>query len=335
MFTRKIFIILTIFFSIIATALAGVIYTTITKVEHIILIQQPEFIIVNKGSSFSQFTKELVKKGWLEHPFWLRNYVRLNPELAHIKSGTYQVIPKTRLIDLLHLIVSGKEHQFSVTFIEGSTVEQTLTQLFNHPNIRYKLEQTSLGELAKMLSVNETNPEGWLFPDTYAFTNKTPAIEIIIRAHERMKNTLNRYWENRDQDLPYKSAYQALIMASIIEKESGMHTEQPRIASVFINRLNKNMRLQTDPSVIYGLGKRYKGDITYAHLREKTAYNTYKIKGLPPTPIALPGEKAIMAALHPEDSNFLYFVSNGNGEHIFSTNLADHNKAVNKYQRSQ
>ena len=335
MFTRKIILILVIVFPILGVAaFALATYTATNKVQQVIAVEQAEFITVNKGSSFNQFSKQLVNKGWLESKFWLRSYSLLHPEFTKIKSGTYQVLPETRLIDLLNIVVSGKEHQFSITFIEGSTVEQVLKQLLEHPNINYQLEYTTQLELVNKLSIESNNPEGWLFPDTYAFINNTSAIDILKRAHKRMKNTLNKHWENRSAGLPYDSPYQALIMASIIEKESGQHSEQPRIASVFVNRLNKKMRLQTDPTVIYGLGKRYQGDITYAHLREKTAYNTYKIKGLPPTPIALPGEKAIIAALNPEVSEYLYFVSNGKGEHIFSTNLADHNRAVDQYQRS-
>ncbi|ASP49593.1 endolytic transglycosylase MltG [Cognaticolwellia beringensis] len=303
------------------------------KVQQPLVIKQAEFITIKPGTSFNAFTKQLVNKGWLENNFWLRSYVKFNVEQSKIKSGTYQVQANTPTLELLNLVVSGKEHQFSITFIEGSTFKQVLAQLAAHQHITHKLADQTPIDIAKLLSIEQDNPEGWLFPETYAFTQGTADISIIKRAFEKMQSALNLQWNNRAVGLPYKSPYQALIMASIIEKESGRHAEHPRISSVFVNRLNKSMRLQTDPTVIYGLGERYKGDITYAHLREKTAYNTYKINGLPPTPIALPGAQALHAALHPESSNYLYFVSNGRGEHIFSTNLADHNRAVTKYQR--
>tara|TARA_R110000744_G_scaffold109500_1_gene206892 strand:+ start:2375 stop:3406 length:1032 start_codon:yes stop_codon:yes gene_type:complete len=303
------------------------------KVQQPLVIKQAEFITIKPGTSFNAFTKQLVNKGWLENSFWLRSYAKFNVEQSKIKSGTYQVQANTPTLELLNLVVSGKEHQFSITFIEGSTFKQVLAQLAAHQHITHQLANQTPTDIAKLLSIEQDNPEGWLFPETYAFTQGAADISIIKRAFEKMQSALNVQWNNRAAGLPYKSPYQALIMASIIEKESGRHAEHPRISSVFVNRLNKSMRLQTDPTVIYGLGERYKGDITYAHLREKTAYNTYKINGLPPTPIALPGAQALQAALHPESSNYLYFVSNGRGEHIFSTNLADHNRAVTKYQR--
>lgn len=305
------------------------------KVKQPLAIKQSEFITIKPGTSFYAFSKQLIDKGWLQQRFWLRSYAKFNPAQSRIKSGTYQVQANMRIIELLNLVVSGKEHQFSITFIEGSTFKEVLAQLAQHPHISHQLVNLSPAAVAKKLLIEQDNPEGWLFPDTYAFTQDTADISIIKRAYENMQSALNAQWQNRALDLPYKSPYQALIMASIIEKESGRHAEHPRIASVFVNRLNKKMRLQTDPTVIYGLGERYHGDITYAHLREKTAYNTYKIKGLPPTPIALPGAQALKAALQPELSNYLYFVSNGAGEHIFSTNLADHNRAVTKYQRKK
>ncbi|TWX73955.1 endolytic transglycosylase MltG [Colwellia sp. C1TZA3] len=305
------------------------------KVQQPLAIKQAEFLTIKPGTSFNAFSKQLVNKGWLQERFWLRSYVKFNPQDSKIKSGTYQVQANMSTAVLLNLVVSGKEHQFSITFIEGSTFKQVLAQLAQHPHITHQLANLPLATIAKKLSIEQDNPEGWLFPETYAFTQNTTDLSIIKRAYEKMQSVLEVQWHNRAENLPYKSRYQALIMASIIEKESGRHTEHPRISSVFVNRLNKKMRLQTDPTVIYGLGERYQGDITYAHLREKTAYNTYKIKGLPPTPIALPGAQALRAALQPELSEYLYFVSNGEGEHIFSKNLADHNRAVTKYQRKK
>jgi len=316
-------------------AIVAVMLTAQIKVQQPLALTGPEFITIKPGTSFNAFSKQLVAKGWLKNHFWLRSYAKFNSQHSKIKSGTYQVPAQASIIDLLNLVVSGKEHQFSITFIEGSTFKQVMVQLAQHPHVTQQLADLSLADVAKQLAIKQDNPEGWLFPDTYAFTKDTPDISIIKRAHDKMLSALDSQWHNRAQGLPYQTPYQALIMASIIEKESGKHAEHPRIASVFVNRLNKKMRLQTDPTVIYGLGERYQGDITYAHLREKTAYNTYRIKGLPPTPIALPGAQALQAALHPESSNYFYFVSNGAGEHIFSTNLADHNRAVTKYQRKK
>ena len=331
---KKIIITFIILVTVIALASVAIMMTAKMKVQQPLVMHNTELLTVKPGTSFNAFSKQLISNGWIENRFWLRAYVKLNPQHSKIKSGTYQIEKNLPIIDLLDLLISGKEHQFSITFIEGSTFNQVLGQVSKHQYINQTINELSSAVIAKRLNIKQSNPEGWLFPDTYAFTKNTDDITILKRAHDKMREALNTQWQNRAENLPYDAPYQALIMASIIEKESGRHAEHPRIASVFINRLNKKMRLQTDPTVIYGLGDRYQGDITYAHLREKTAYNTYKIKGLPPTPIALPGAQALHAALNPELSEYLYFVSNGAGEHVFSTNLADHNRAVNKYQRN-
>lgn len=293
-----------------------------------------KLIVVNSGSSFFQFSTLLVDNGIIDDVFWLKLYVKVHRESAKIKAGTYQIQPSETVKELLNRVVKGEEHQFLITFIEGTTFKQWLSQLAVHPHINHTISVASVSNqhIVQQLNLPHKHPEGLFFPDTYLFTDNTSDVDILKRAHKKMANELNRQWQNKDQNLPYDNAYQALIMASIIEKESGRHAEHEVISSVFVNRLHKRMRLQTDPTIIYGLGDRYKGDIKRSHKKEKTAYNTYRINGLPPTPIAMPGKSALHAALHPAATDYLYFVSNGNGKHIFSTNLADHNKAVVKYQ---
>lgn len=294
-------------------------------------IVQDSFLTVKSGSSISSFAKQLENAEWIEDRFWLRNYGRLFPQKANIKAGTYLISKGTTLKTLLVQLVQGKEHQFSVTFIEGTRFTDALAILSEHAHIKHSLSNKTVADIAAMVGIDATNPEGWLFPDTYAFTADTQDITLLKRAHANMEDQLSQLWEKRAKNLPYKTAYEALIMASIIEKETSYVAEQPLISSVFVNRLRKRMRLQTDPTIIYGLGDRYKGDITYAHKREKTAYNTYRINGLPPTPIAMAGLSALKATLHPAKSDYFYFVSGGNGKHVFSRTLAEHNAAVRSY----
>ena len=303
-----------------------------TNINKPLNISQAQILEIKSGMSFDAFTKLLVEKKWLDNRFWLRNYIRfINPKLSELKSGSYQIQPNTPLIQLLELLVAGKEYQYQITFVEGSTFKEWLALLASKSSIKQTLNNFTVEQIAQKLAIPHSNPEGLFFPDTYAYTNNASDVSILIRAHQRMTTVLASQWQQRQENLPYANSYEALIMASIIEKESGVLAEQPLIASVFINRLRKNMRLQTDPTVIYGLGDRYQGDIKTAHLKEKTLYNTYRINGLTPTPIAMPGIKAITAAMQPASSNYLYFVSNGYGQHVFSTNLSDHNKAVKQY----
>jgi UPF0755 protein len=298
-------------------------------------IEQDSFLMVNPGSSISLFAKQLEKKEWIDNRFWLRNYGRLFPQKANIKAGTYLITKGTNLVELLDQLVQGKEHQFSITFIEGTRFIDALTILAEHPHIKHSIGEKTVADIADKLGIDAVNPEGWLFPDTYAFTAGTQDIALLKRAYANMEQQLNVLWNKRAKNLPYKTPYEALIMASIIEKETSYIEEQPTISSVFINRLRKRMRLQTDPTVIYGLGDRYQGDITRAHLREKTAYNTYRINGLPPTPIAMAGLSALKATLNPAKSDYFYFVSGGNGKHVFSRTLVEHNAAVRSYLKKQ
>ncbi|XPF95338.1 endolytic transglycosylase MltG [Colwellia sp. RE-S-Sl-9] len=301
------------------------------EVHKKIPLLEPELITINKGTTISSFSRELVKKGWIETNFWLKAYIKLTPELSALKQGSFLIPTGINYVDLITLLVKGKEHQFAITFIEGSTLKDWLIALANDKNLTQKTSDLSVNNVAEYLGVEHQNAEGLFFPDTYFFTSGTSTLEILRRANKRMTKELESLWNERDPDLPYENAYEALIMASIIEKESALQSEHPVISSVFINRLNKKMRLQTDPTVIYGLGDRYKGDIKRVHLREKTAYNTYRIHGLPPTPIAMPGKLALKAAMHPDTTDYLYFVSDGYGKHVFSKTLKEHNKAVAEY----
>jgi len=324
----------TLFIALIISS-ASLIGYTFYQTKQPLDIETPQLLTIKDGTSFSHFSKQLVKKGWLEHRFWLRNYVRIKPKYVNIKAGTYKVSKNSSIQELLEQLVAGKEHQFSVTFIEGTTFKEWLVQLDELDNIAHTIQDKTVTEIATELNISRENPEGLFYPDTYAFTADTTDIQLLKRAQHKMSTELDLAWGSRLEPLPYANKYQALIMASIIEKESGKNAEHGIISSVFVNRLNIKMRLQTDPTIIYGLGDRYKGDIKRKHIREKTAYNTYRINGLPPTPIAMAGKSAIHAALNPLSTDYLYFVSNGNGQHIFSTNLKDHNAAVTKYQLKQ
>lgn len=300
-----------------------------------IALDESQLITIKPGTSISSFSRQLVNDQWIETRFWLRNYVRVHSELASLKAGTYLIPAEITVLGLLKQIVSGNEHQFKITFVEGTTLKEWFTQLTSHPHIKKTLTTDIERQLAEYLASNKKNLEGLFYPNTYAFTHNTADRVLLKQAYQRMQAHLDTLWSKRAENLPYKNKYEALIMASIIEKETAQVSEYPIVASVFVNRLRKKMRLQTDPTVIYGLGERYQGDITKAHLKEKTPYNTYRINGLPPTPIAMPGLGAIEAALNPDKTPYLYFVSNGNGYHQFSTNLADHNKAVRAYIKKQ
>ena len=286
---------------------------------------------VKPGQSAKGLLNRLKEQGIIADNIGLKIRMKLDPELANIKVGTYELSPSMSALDLLELFSSGKELQFSISLVEGLNWKEWLLVFKSHPQIQFADDfYQQLEKIA--LPLPKQSIEGFLLPDTYYFVAQTNAIELVKRAHTSMQQYLDNAWHDRAMDLPYSSAYEGLIMASIIEKETGIAQERALISGVFVNRLNLKMRLQTDPTVIYGMGENFDGNIRRKDLKAATPYNTYVIKGLPPTPIAMPSKLAIDAAFNPIETQQLYFVSKGDGSHKFSSTLQEHNIAVRKYQ---
>tara|TARA_R110001583_G_scaffold81253_2_gene217006 strand:+ start:34911 stop:35909 length:999 start_codon:yes stop_codon:yes gene_type:complete len=296
-------------------------------------LDKTQLIVVQEGSHFSRLGEQLLKQSIVADLRWWKVISKLRPDLTGIRAGTYQLKEGYNLEDILVEINTGKEYQFKVTFVEGSTFKEWLDNI-NKAELLLPLQKTE-AEIIEALNIPYTKLEGLLFPETYHYRAQMSAFEIIKKAYLHQNSIVNKLWAEREKDLPYKTPYEALIMASIIEKESGLSNDRDKISSVFVNRLRIGMRLQTDPTVIYGMGERYKGRIRSKDLREKTPYNTYTINGLPPTPIAMPSEAALYATLHPAKTKYLYFVSKGDGTSYFSKNLKEHNRAVDKYIRGK
>ncbi len=285
---------------------------------------------IDKGASLSGVNRQLYQENIVSHPRLLTFYGRLSGQTA-IQAGLYQISAGDSAKTLLERFNRGEVINFQITFPEGWSYQQWLQHLASVEQFA-AISELNQAQIMSAAGIDKSHPEGWLFPDTYSYISSDTAIDILARAHSKMQQVLDRAWRNRSADIPYNSAYEALIMASIIEKETGLVEERPEIAGVFVRRLNKRMRLQTDPTVIYGLGAAYHGDLKRSHLKTHSPYNTYMIKGLPPTPIAMPSAAAIDAALHPLAGSSLYFVARGDGGHYFSETLAEHQKAVRKYQ---
>ena len=252
---------------------------------------------------------------------------------ALLQAGEYQLGPGNSQADILQMLVDGEVRQYRITFIEGWRFSDVMDALSSAPGLKTTLDGYSAEALGATLGLEMSHPEGMLHPDTYFYARGTTDLELLRRARERQEVILKSQWENRLGALPFKNSYQALTLASIIEKESNAQSERGQIAGVFIRRLEQGMRLQSDPTVIYGLGREFDGDLTRQQLRMSTPYNTYRINGLPPTPISLPGESSIIASLNPDPGDSLYFVSRGDGTHQFSVSLEEHNAAVNRFQR--
>ena len=299
------------------------------------VVAQPVYIDIAQGDSLSQIAVKLVEQKLPIKTFWFKVIAYTTGSAKKLKAGEYELAPGSTVPDILGLFVQGKTRQYSITFPEGWGFKEVLQEMERNPHLEHTLNATGDDVLLAELKSDLKHPEGLFFPDTYFFENHTSDIALLKRAYKKMQEVLEQEWQTKAEKLPFQNAYQALIMASIVEKETAAVSERPLIAGVFIRRLEKDMRLQTDPTVIYGMGEHYHGDIGVKDLKTETPYNTYIIKGLPPTPIAMPGQDAIHAALHPDDGDSLYFVARGDGTHVFSSTLADHNRAVNLFQRKR
>ena len=262
--------------------------------------------------------------------FWILG--RLMGKAHAIQAGTYRLDKPMTPLEVIDKLARGDVVIFEMLFVEGTTLRQWLAQLAAHPKVRQTLPGRSDAELRALFGTGEQPLEGWFFPDTYRFAPGTSDVDILRRAHAVMKKRVVDAWALREAGTPLKTPYEALILASIVEKETGLAAERPLIASVFLNRLKRGMRLQTDPTVIYGMGERFDGNIRKKDLTADTPWNTYTRDGLPPTPIAMPGAASIKAAVNPAESSYMYFVSRGDGTHEFTRSLEEHNRAVAKYQ---
>lgn len=285
------------------------------------------------GSGVGAAAQQMAKAGVPVNPQLFNILARVTGEAGRIKAGSYELKPDTSPRRLLTQLVRGEFAQEAITIVEGWTFRQMRAAIAAHGRLRHDTVKLSDEELMQKVSSEYKTPEGLFFPDTYLFAKGSSELEIYKKAHQAMMKHLQTAWEGRDPSLPYKTPYEALTMASIIEKETGQKSERNMIAGVFVNRLRTGMMLQTDPTVIYGMGERYVGDIRKKDLQTDTPYNTYMRAGLPPTPIALPGMQSLHAALAPAKTQALYFVARGDGTSQFSDNLNDHNRAVNQYQR--
>ena len=317
-------------------------YQKLTEFVHTpVNVTQDQLLTIERGTTGSKLAALLEQEKILEHADLLPWLLKLQPQLNKVKAGTYSLTGVKTLQDLLDIINSGKEAQFSVKFIEGKTFKEWRKNLENAPHLKQTLQGKTDKEIMALLDIPAVakavyewnNMDGWLYPDTYNYTPNSTDLELLKRSTTRLQKALDKAWGERDENLPLADPYQMLILASIVEKETGIAAERPQVASVFINRLKANMKLQTDPTVIYGMGESYTGNIRKKDLETITPYNTYMIEGLPPTPIAMVSESALQAVAHPAKTDFYYFVADGSGGHKFTRNLNEHNKAVQEYLR--
>ncbi|MHA7834817.1 MAG: endolytic transglycosylase MltG [Algiphilus sp.] len=299
----------------------------------------PTTFVLKEGSSWSALVRDLEQRQWLQAPrdsVYLRLFGRLNDQTTRIQAGEYRLEQPVTARELLAMLVAGRVVQHSVTLIEGWTLAEALAALRAEEHLEHTLPEArepAMAQLRATLSIEASNPEGWFLPETYHYTRGSTDVQILERAHRAMGAALEAAWAERADDLPLDTPYALLTMASIIEKETGAPEERGRVAGVFTRRLQRGMRLQTDPTVLYGRDPERSGRLRRIDLVTDTPYNTYTRGGLPPTPICLPGRASLQAAANPAEGTALYFVSRNDGTHVFSDTLAEHNRAVNRYQR--
>jgi len=285
-----------------------------------------------KGDTLKKVSRQLYQDGVLVNPYYLVWLGKWKGNANEIKKGEYLFENGITPLQLLNKIVNGEVIEYSATIIEGMTFRELLHSLDENEHLVHTLKGLKAKAIMARLGYPKQHPEGRFLPDTYHFPRNTTDLEFLQRAYKAMDEFVNEQWQNREVGTPLKSPYDALILASIVEKETAVPEERGKIAGVFTRRLIKHMRLQTDPTVIYGLGTKFDGNLRKRDLVNDTPYNTYRHNGLPPTPIAMPGRDAIKAAINPEPGDSLYFVAKGDGSHVFTSNLRDHNNAVIKYQ---
>ncbi|MFP6835398.1 MAG: endolytic transglycosylase MltG [Pseudomonadales bacterium] len=289
-------------------------------------------ISLNSGESFISFAQRLESDGVVTKPRMWSWLARMRGLARRVKAGEYAVSPMDTPESLLQRLVAGEVLSYEIQLIEGWTTMQSVREMASHDKLSHTLNGVDVETLLDVLGLPGGHAEGLFFPDTYRFVGGDSDADILRRAYAKMRDELESAWTSRDLRVPYDTPYQALIAASLIEKETGRDEDRKHVSQVFMSRLLERMKLQTDPSVIYGLGDQFHGNLQRHHLRRDGPYNTYVRRGLPPTPIALPGAKSIAAAMHPGSENYLYFVSRGDGSSQFSRSLTEHRAAVRKYQ---
>jgi len=307
------------------------------QLEQPLAIDDTTAIDIPQGSSLMGVSVMLAERGILPAPRLFTWHGRLTGKAARVQAGEYEIVPGTTPAALLEQLVTGRVRLHALTIIEGWTFRDMLEALRSHPAVKVTLNDVNDAELMDRLERSQHHPEGMFFPDTYRFPRQTTDLEILDQASDRLWDELESAWASRSEGLPLATPYEALILASIVEKETGLDSERATIAGVFVRRLERGMRLQTDPTVIYGLGATFDGDIRRKDLETDTPYNTYTRRGLPPTPISLPGSASIHAVMHPDRGDALFFVATGEGDgsHYFSRTFEEHQQAVQRYLSRQ